>query len=203
MYFYTSDTHAYHGNIIKHSDRPFADAEAMSQVMADNINLRVGRQDWLYHLGDWSFGPRRDADLQLRNAKTFREMVNCRNVVLLFGNHDHLRGNEEFRRLFTKTGDLMEVRDNVVGEKIILCHYALRVWNASHHGRWHLYGHSHGNLPDPDTFSFDVGVDCHNYSPINSHDVAKIMQQKWDRGVRPSLHHEVKEAVRHAKQIQS
>jgi hypothetical protein len=33
------------------------------------------------------------------------------------------------------------------GQPIVLCHYAMRVWNRSHHGAWHLYGHSRGNLP--------------------------------------------------------
>ena len=30
---------------------------------------------------------------------------------------------------------------------VVLCHYAMRVWDRSHYGSWHLYGHSHGNLP--------------------------------------------------------
>jgi calcineurin-like phosphoesterase family protein len=51
-------------------------------------------------------------------------------------------------------------------ETIILCHYAMRVWDRSHYGSMHLYGHSHGHLPDYGK-SMDVGVDCHNYYPIS------------------------------------
>ena len=41
---------------------------------------------------------------------------------------------------------------------IVLCHYAMRVWNKSHHGNFMLYGHSHGSLADdPNSMSFDVG----------------------------------------------
>jgi calcineurin-like phosphoesterase family protein len=75
----------------------------------------------------------------------------------------------------------------VEGQDITLCHYALRVFNKSHHGSWHLYGHSHGTLPDdPNSLSFDVGVDCHNYFPISLDQVKKIMSKKtW----KPIDHH--------------
>ena len=33
-------------------------------------------------------------------------------------------------------------------QDIVLCHYAMRVWQKSHYGAWMLYGHSHGTLPD-------------------------------------------------------
>ena len=49
---------------------------------------------------------------------------------------------------------------------IVLCHYAFRVWRNAHHGSWHLYGHSHGSLPSAGR-SMDVGVDCHDFSPIS------------------------------------
>jgi hypothetical protein len=41
---------------------------------------------------------------------------------------------------------------------VILCHYGMRVWPASHHGSVHFYGHSHGRLPGYGR-SRDVGVD--------------------------------------------
>ena len=48
---------------------------------------------------------------------------------------------------------------SVNGQPIVLCHYAMRVSNRSHHGAWHLYRHSHGNLPEgPTSLSMDVGI---------------------------------------------
>ena len=178
MNWYTGDTHAFHANIIKYSKRPFENAYEMNAVMAANINERVKPNDWLYHLGDWSFGPKSDK-IQLKHAFIFRKLIACKNVVLIFGNHDHLRRNKDFCGLFRQTADILEVKDQIVNEKIVLCHYGMRVWCASHHGRWHLYGHSHGHLPDiADALCFDVGVDCHDYKPLSSHDVAEIMQPK-------------------------
>jgi len=52
----------------------------------------------------------------------------------------------------------------------------MRVWNGSHRGSYHLFGHSHGGLPSHG-LSFDVGVDCHNYSPISYDDVDKKMKK--------------------------
>jgi len=63
----------------------------------------------------------------------------------------------------------------------------MRVWNKSHHGAWHLYGHSHGTLPDDkNSLSFDVGVDCHNFTPINFEQVSAIMKKK---NFKPIDHH--------------
>jgi len=55
----------------------------------------------------------------------------------------------------------------------------MKVWQASHHGTYHIYGHSHGELPDDSSsLSFDVGVDCHNYCPINYEEIKCIMKTK-------------------------
>ncbi|MFK5004710.1 hypothetical protein ACI4AP_29375, partial [Klebsiella pneumoniae] len=72
-------------------------------------------------------------------------------------------------------------------QRIVLCHYAMEVWNKSHHQAWHLYGHSHGSLPDnPNAKKFDVGVDCHNYTPLSYQDVKNIMARK---NFKPFDHH--------------
>jgi calcineurin-like phosphoesterase family protein len=58
-------------------------------------------------------------------------------------------------------GDLEEI--SVKGQPIVLCHYAMRVWNRAHHGA-NLYGHSQGKLPEaPTSLSMDVGVDTHDF----------------------------------------
>ena len=71
---------------------------------------------------------------------------------------------------------------------IVLLHYAMKVWNKSHHGAWHLYGHSHGSLPESeDSLSFDCGVDSHDYRPISYDEVKRIMSKKtW----KPLDHHQ-------------
>ncbi len=55
----------------------------------------------------------------------------------------------------------------------------MREWNASHWGTYHLYGHAHGTLQDdPNSLSFDIGVDCHNFYPLSYDEVKAIMKTK-------------------------
>lgn len=173
--YFTSDTHAYHTNICKYAKRPFKDVEEMNGVLAANINRVVMPNNFLYHLGDWSFG---GADRILQ----FRNMINCQNVVLILGNHDKdIKYDIEYytktKHCFKSIHTLLETK--LHGQDITLCHYAMRVWNKSHYGAWHLYGHSHGSLPDdPHALSFDCGVDCHHYKPLSFEEVRHVMKQK-------------------------
>ena len=110
----------------------------MNRGLAANINARVGPNDVLWCLGDWVFGGR-DA---VRNARWFRDQIQCRTVFLVWGNHDDRR----IRDLFTATYDQVEIR--VEGVKITLNHYPMLTWNGQHHGsvespNIHLYGHVH------------------------------------------------------------
>ena len=75
---------------------------------------------------------------------------------------------------------ILEDKEAYQGKRlIVLSHYAMRVWNSSHHGSWHLYGHTHGELEDlPNSLSFDVGVDCHDFYPISYDEVKTIMSRK-------------------------
>ena len=43
--FFTSDTHFYHGNIIRFCNRPFKDVEMMNETIISNWNNTVGQDD--------------------------------------------------------------------------------------------------------------------------------------------------------------
>ncbi len=174
---FTSDTHASHQNIIRYSNRPFKDVEHMNTVMAANINAKLPSGGVLWHLGDWAFGG-------LQKCIDFRAMINPGiDIILILGNHDlHHMKHESFRKLFYSIHDVNEI--HIAKQRIVLYHYAMRVWHNSHHGSWMLYGHSHGSLPDdPNSLSFDVGVDCHNYTPLSFDEVRSIMQRKQWKAV--------------------
>ena len=47
-----------------------------------------------------------------------------------------------------------------------------------HHGSWHLYGHSHGSLPEPTNKSMDVGCMLNNYIPYEFEDIKNIMSTR-------------------------
>jgi len=170
--WFTADTHAWHTNIIGYCTRPWTDSNIMTHDLADNINDHVPANATLYHLGDWSWG-------NVLWVEGFRSMINCKNIILILGNHDKLiRQQVSLQRLFVSTSDLIELNLSQ-RHKIVMCHYAMRVWNASFHRSWHLYGHSHGTLPDdPQSLSFDVGIDCWDYKPISLDQVYDKMKGK-------------------------
>ena len=172
--YFTSDHHWGHANIIKFSQRPFADVNEMNEALIENWNGIVSEKDVVYHLGDIFMLP-------TPQAIAIRRRLNGR-ICLIRGNHD--KTADSMKDAFEWIKDYYELKvddeDAPDGKRrIVLCHYAFRVWNKSHHGAWHLYGHSHGSLPDdPNSLSFDVGVDCHHYMPISYERVKRIMSEK-------------------------
>lgn len=171
--WFTADTHFGHANIIKYCNRPFANSVEMDKALIANWNARVGKNDLIYHVGDFCF-------------QDFDRYFNQLNGLKIFvkGNHDR-NAWQNRDRFYSHSDSYREICVN--GQDITLCHYAMRVWNKSHYGSWNLYGHSHGSLPDdPHARAIDIGVDCHNFAPISFDEVAAIMEKKlW----KPIDHH--------------
>jgi calcineurin-like phosphoesterase family protein len=166
--FFTSDLHFGHANIIRFSGRPFATAAEMDETLINNWNCIVDEFDHIYIIGDVSF----------HNAARTREILASLNGIkyLVYGNHDQvIRNNKNLREFFAETHELLE-RDFLLNDekiKIVMCHYAMRVWNKSHYGSLHLYGHSHGGMPDDGTRSMDVGVDVNGMYPVSLEEIVE------------------------------
>ena len=172
--WFTADHHFGHANIIRYCQRPFSDVEAMNETLIAHWNRIVQPGDTVYHLGDLFLAPPTE-------AKTLRERLNG-SICLIRGNHD--KTADGMKGAFQWVKDYYELsvedEDAPSGKRhIVLFHYALRVWNRSHHGAWHLYGHSHGTLPAiAGSLSLDVGVDCHGFTPLSYAQVKAIMQMR-------------------------
>lgn len=180
--FFTADTHFGHANILKYCNRPFANIQEHDDELIRRWNSVVTNKDTVYHLGDFSFC----------NSYSILRSLNFKQLIFIEGNHD-----KQFNDFYRAIDSIKGVRPNVKKYKFLetkidgidftFCHYSLRVWNKSHHGAYHLYGHSHGTLPDdPNSLSFDAGVDCHNYTPISLEEVKQIMAKKT---FKPIDHH--------------
>lgn len=132
--------------------------DMMDNKMIDEINEVVGKNDVLWHLGDFSMFNRKDHDYYGR-CKRFRDRIKCDEVNIVWGNHD----NPCVRDLFNEAHNLVGICVN--GQNIALCHYALAIWDKNHRSSWHLYGHSHGQAEEwfnknmPGRRAFDAGVD--------------------------------------------
>jgi calcineurin-like phosphoesterase family protein len=189
--FFTADLHLGHGNIIKYCQRPFMTPEETALAQADprgqwkisqasldhhdnsileTINGMVAAHDTLWILGDFCL---RDP----KKAAQYRQRIRCKNVHLVWGNHDPLT----LAPLFSSTLEQGVV--NVQGQPIWLNHYPMRSWNGSFYGAWHLYGHVHGRLQAEDaakpyTLTKDVGVDACNYQPLSFEVLHDLMQPR-------------------------
>lgn len=167
--FFTSDIHFGHANIIKYCNRPYTSVDEMNEDIIKGWNEVVGQYDHIYILGDVSFADEKTTDRILTRLNGIK--------ILVYGNHDKvIRNSPTLQAHFSETHELLE-RDFKIegqkGRKIVMCHYAMKVWNKSHHGSLHLFGHSHGSMPDDGTRSMDVGMDCHGMRPISLEDVVR------------------------------
>jgi len=153
--------------------------------MVDMINAQAGPNDLIIHLGDMCLTSTMDEYI------SWLAQIKCNNIWSLTGNHDNrwielekirdLKGchvNDSYiRKLWCKDmrwlGEYSEMlfmepqqKPNVkcVRRHITLCHYPLQIWNKSHHGTWHLCGHSHGSFEETSVYNptikrFDCGVE--------------------------------------------
>jgi calcineurin-like phosphoesterase family protein len=181
MIYFSSDFHYGHENIAGPSCsnwstgyRDFNSVAEMNQAIIDSLKvLRPG--DELFYLGDWSFGSENNVEGLTRYFKRGVKLH------LIYGNHDKaIERSTELQKCFDSVQYIW--KGNFRGSSFYLHHFAQRVWDKSHHGTIHLYGHSHGTIPDYG-LSMDVGFDTCKYGhekytlyPI--HEVMEIMANR-------------------------
>ena len=154
MIWFTADLHFGHQNIIKYCNRPFETAHDMDDVLIANWNALIKPDDSVYVLGDFSM---------ISSPLILNSWFNQLNghKFLIRGNHD---SNICTRLPWVQVEDVKEIKYK--DSKLWLSHYAHRSWPGSYHGSYHLFGHSHGMLPDFRR-SMDVGVDANDFKPIS------------------------------------
>lgn len=196
--FFTGDTHFRHANIIIYCKRPYlqdgdtyydCSSERVrwasneiklkrNKEMTDDLVKRwndvVSTNDTVYHVGDFGWFEKPE------HVEAFLKRLNG-NIYLIQGNHDRpwIKQVRSFKWVSHPYQGKMVKIDN---QNIFLYHTACRVWDKSHHGSWHLYGHSHGSLSElPNMKEFDVGIDNHpEHRPFHFDEIKSIMKDKHD-----------------------
>ena len=169
--FITSDEHYGHEFIRKVKDRPFRDIYEMQEEMIARHNKKVpdSKNFLTIHAGDlfWrTLDP--DECMGILNRLHGRH-------ALVWGNHDDvIQESEWLQSAFEWCRDIHQLYFN--NHRLTICHYAMRVWPKSHQGHWHVYGHSHQELP-PQGLSFDIGVEGHNYEPWSLEEIESKMSK--------------------------
>lgn len=208
MIFFTADQHFFHNNIIGYVSREiagwgrlFADAEEMNGVMTERWNERVEHKDTIYVLGDFALARGEQV------LKLFRQLHGA--IKIVPGGHDlrwlkdvgHYHHGLVHPGFVDGMGRKVEILPQLYHLKmgkgsgypkiIALSHYPMFTWEQSHHGSWHLHGHSHGGLGKynryqkiistppttlEDGHSMDVGVDTNEFYPFSIGEVARILR---------------------------
>lgn len=176
--WFTSDLHFFHSNIIGYCGRPWDNQEEMNEGIIKNWNSVVQKHHKVFILGDVAMGGKNKAS---HLASILARLNGIKYMVP--GNHDtYILNSPECLEHITVLPPLCELKvpdpDTKGGQRIVLCHYAMKVWNRSHHGTWMLYGHSHHTMPpDYSIKSLDVGLDGkgYDYKPLTYDQVKNLM----------------------------
>lgn len=222
-FYLTSDTHFGHGNIMKYCrrDKWLTNKEIeilnsnnekeqnelkicsesvhnMNKGLLDGINNTVDVDDVLFFLGDFSF----------RHIHKYLRFIQCQNIVFVKGNHD----DQEYDTLHPLQQGLISANVNT-GEyticrsrrgngwiQFVINHYLMAIWESSHKGAYHFYGHSHSNAEwwadkaMPYRKSMDVGVDnafklLGEYRPFELQEAISIINNREPSGRDDSQNH--------------
>lgn len=177
--FFTADLHYNHANIIKYTNRPFQNVEEMNEQLIKIWNNKVPKNATVIFNGDFCFGNKFYECYDKLNG----------NIIFVYGNHDKPIPKE------IKKYDVVEF--SYKGNYFFCSHFAHRIWNLSHHGSIHCYGHSHGTLDDDkNALSIDVGIDCHkNLEPFSVEEVLEFMKTKTWKAIDHHSNEKLKEKI--------
>lgn len=164
--FIFSDPHYNHRNLCRwisnwegesyDQTRNYYTLEEMNKSILYGINSTVGINDILICLGDWSFNG-------IDSAIEFRDLINCKTVHLVLGNHDKIIANntDNVKSKFSSVNFYEELSIN--SEKFVLMHYPIESWNGMRKSVFHLHGHMHSAPENRITKScrMDIGLDGH------------------------------------------
>lgn len=169
--FVIADTHFGHSNIIKYCDRPFVTTEEMNSKLIERWNSVVGKDDIVYHLGDFALG-------NMTKVSEYRKQLKGK-IFLIQGNHDGYTMKRYYEAGFDKVYD----KPIIYQEFYILSHQPLFITENMPYAN--IFGHVHNNPEYTDYTSNTFCVSCEriNYKPILIDDIIDKMQKyEIDKG---------------------
>lgn len=211
--YVVADVHYGHKNIVKgvsswnniDATRDFPNVKEMNKEILLSINNTVGPYDTLIFVGDLSFVHERETMKFLNNIK-------CKNLEMILGNHDQIIIKDK-PVMFKPTEDQSLIREmfgipviketefkfsNIFkkihnsrleltheGQRFVIDHYPLEVWNNSMRGAIMCHGHVHGGL---------------DHSDLNMY--YKRIDVRWDLLKRPILLDEITEMMEDRKKLE-
>ena len=160
--FFTADTHFGDPSILRHRVG-FARLDEHDATLMTRWNDTIGVDDDVWHLGDFAAGA---------------SPAQCRAIFAgLNGRKRLVQGNHGSNRVLdlpwievVSSVSITVEEEGRPPRRFFLAHYPHRSWPGVWRGSRHLFGHTHGTLPD-NRQSCDVGVDAWAYRPAAVSDV--------------------------------
>jgi len=184
MRFFTSDTHftlCDEKDTLKRDFRPFKTVRQMNETILKIWNKQAGKDDVIYHLGDFSNFNKFDQE-SYKTTLGFVKKLKAK-VILIIGNNEeyiiHYVYNddyESFKKFLLDMGFYDVVRDGMfidIGEsKFYLTH------KPENHkdGVINLFGHIHGTV-FVKKYGFNVGVDNHYFRLFDENDILELVSR--------------------------
>lgn len=203
-FYFISDTHFNHKNIMRFCDRPFVSLEEMEKQMIELWNNTVKENELVFILGDVIFG---GSEIYER----ILPQLNGRKWLIL-GNHDYINIKQGFKKYFEKI--LNKAFITIDGVPIILNHEPLLCFTGQDKcKRWQLFGHVHTTkylkkscdskklelLCTPSMY--DVGADFNGYKPIGFKELKQIINEQKNNDLNFIEYHKFKSANYFKKRI--
>ncbi len=179
--FFTSDTHFNHDNIIKFCARPYQSVAEMNEDLIRRWNEKVGKNDIVFHLGDFAWG----------GATKWIPILERLNghIILCLGNHDEANITPTAELFFKHIRYQYKI---MVGKvQLYLNHHPFLTWGGTYRENvWQLFGHVHSVPVDNPTYNsgadaeripylrpnqYDVGCDLNNCTPLSFNEVKEII----------------------------
>lgn len=179
--YFTADSHFNHANIIKFCNRPFNSVEQMNETLIDNWNQVVGKDDIVFHLGDFCLG----------GAAEWTKLLDRLNgkIYLILGNHDLKNIRQGFIQRFEHVALQMFI--TVDKQKMYLSHYPFLCFEGGYKDIWQLFGHVHTRKNNTGIDAerlqylyptqYDVGVDNNNFKPVSFEEVKAIIDRQVEQ----------------------
>jgi calcineurin-like phosphoesterase family protein len=151
------------------SDCNFSFSNKNSIIVNWNNTVKFG--DIVYHIGDFTA-------LNFEFAFSIIQQLNGE-IHFLAGSHDNwMKGISKklIQNVKSNTGQQCCFEPEIISVEtgyrnknavpIILCHYPMTLWQGSHSGSLHAFGHCNGNLMNRTARSIDVSYSVH-LKPMN------------------------------------
>ncbi len=174
--YFISDLHFGHSNIIKYSNRPFANTFIMDKELIKKWNNTVGKNDTVWFLGDLTLSKDKE-----HIAGLVHQLHGHKKMII--GNHDKLKIKDYYDMGF----EFVSPVPVVLKGKFILSHIPFEDM-ADHPNMFYIYGHVHSCdfYATKTANSQCVCVERQDYKPITIEEFDNYKEpspKEWEKEV--------------------